>query len=101
VIGFPSSEGESLCPSVKTNSNLVQDGFLLLVPTMTTAGAATVSGSGLLRAVGGSALGFVGSLLFYKGMTGLTNVDSIEDLPIPMWFMGGFMHGVVTAYLSG
>ncbi len=101
VIGLPSGEGESLCRKFDAGSELVAGGFLVLVPTLTTAGAATLSGSGFLRSVGGSALGFVGSLLFYKGMTRLTNEGSVEDLAIPFWFMGGFMHGVVTAYLSG
>ena len=100
VIGFPPGEDKSPCRYVDAGSELVAGGFLVLVPTLTTAGAATLSGSGFLRAVGGSALGFVGSLLFYKGMTSLTKVDSFEDLAIPMWFMGGFMHGVATAYLS-
>ena len=101
VIGLPSGEGESLCRKFDAGSELVAGGFLVLVPTLTTAGAATLSGSGFLRSVGGSALGFVGSLLFYKGMTRLTNEGSVEDLAIPFWFMGGFMHGVVTAYMSG
>ena len=101
VIGFPSSEGGSLCQSFKTDSNLVEDGFLLLVPTMTTAGAATFSGKGFVKSVGGSALGYLGSLLFYKGMTEVVDERSIHDLVIPVWILGGLMHGITTAYLTG
>ena len=101
VIGFPSSEGGSLCPSFKTNSNFVEDGFLLLVPPMTTAGAATLSGKGFVKSVGGSALGYLGSLLFYKGMTEVVDERSIHDLAIPVWILGGLMHGITTAYLTG
>ena len=98
-IGVPPGAGGRGCPFFEDHSDLVGSGFLLLVPTLATAGAAALGGSGFLRAVGGSALGFAGSLLFYKGMTGLTT-DTLDRLPIPMWFFGGFMHGVTTAYFS-
>lgn len=100
VTGVPPGAGGMGCPFFEDYSGLVGSGFLLLVPPLATAGAATLGGSGFLRAVGGSALGFAGSLLFYKGMTGLTR-GTLSGLPIPMWFLGGFMHGVTTAYLSG
>ncbi len=99
VIGVPPGAGGRGCPFFEDHSELVGSGFLLLVPPLATAGAATLGGSGFLRAVGGSALGFAGSLLFYKGMTGLTT-GTLDRLPIPMWFIGGFMHGVTTAYFS-
>jgi len=46
VIGMPPVGGASLCGPLQTSSDWVEDGFLLLVPTMTTAGAATLSGRG-------------------------------------------------------
>ena len=99
VIGVPPGQRGSRCPFLDDHSDLVGSVFLLLVPTLTTAGAATLGGSGFLRAVGGSAVGLAGSLLFYRGMTGLTT-GSLEGLSIPFWLMGGFMHGVTTAYFS-
>lgn len=63
VIGAPASEAERLCRFFDADSELVERGFLVVVPTLTTAGAATLGGSGFIRAVGGSALGFLGSLL--------------------------------------
>lgn len=99
VVGVPPGPRGSRCPFLDDHSDLVGSVFLLVVPTLTTAGAATLGGSGFLRAVGGSALGLAGSLLFYRGMTGLTT-GSLESLSIPFWLMGGFMHGVTTAYFS-
>ena len=101
VIGFPPGEGESVCRYFNTGSELVAGGFLVLVPTLTTAGAATLAGSEFLRAVGGSALGFLGSFLFYRGMSEMANEKSIEDLQILTWFMGGLIHGLTAAYFSG
>ena len=101
VIGMPTVGGASLCGPLQTSSDWVEDGFLLLVPTMTTAGAATLSGRGFVKSVGGSALGYLGSLLFYKGMTGVVDKRSIHDLAIPLWILGGLMHGITTAYLTG
>ena len=101
VIGFPPGEGESVCRYFNTGSELVAGGFLVLVPTLTTAGAATLAGSEFLRAVGGSALGFLGSFLFYRGMSEMANEKSIEDLQILTWFMGGLIHGFTAAYFSG
>ena len=101
VIGMPPVGGASLCGPLQTSNDWVEDGFLLLVPTMTTAGAATLSGRGFVKSVGGSALGYLGSLLFYKGMTGVVDKRSIHDLAIPVWILGGLMHGITTAYLTG
>ena len=101
VIGFPPGEGESVCRYFNTGSELVAGGFLVLVPTLTTAGAATLAGSEFLRAVGGSALGFLGSFLFYGGMSEMANEKAIEDLQILTWFMGGLIHGLTAAYFSG
>ena len=100
VIGLPPAQGGSLCSTFNTSEQWVEDGFLLLVPTMTTAGAATLSGRGFMESVGGSALGFLGSLLFYNGMTKVADEKSIADLSFPMWILGGIMHGVTTAYLT-
>ena len=100
VIGLPPGQGASLCSTFNTSEQWVEDGFLLLVPTMTTAGAATLSGRGFMESVGGSALGFLGSLLFYNGMTKVADKRSIADLSFPMWILGGIMHGVTTAYLT-
>lgn len=101
VIGSPPGAGGSLCGPLQTSRDWVEDGFLLLVPTLTTAGAATLSGRGFVESVGGSALSYLGSLLFYKGMTEVVDARSIHDLAIPVWFLGGLMHGIATAYLSG
>lgn len=101
VIGVPPGEGARLCRFFDAGSDFVELGFLVVVPTLTTAGAATLGGSGFVRAVGGSALGFLGSTLFYKGMAEVADKESIHDLMIPVWILGGLMHGVTTAYLSG
>lgn len=101
VIGVPPSEAERLCRFFDADSDFVELGFLVVVPTLTTAGAATLGGGGFVRAVGGSALGFLGSLLFYAGMADVVDKESIHDLMIPVWILGGLIHGVTTAYLSG
>lgn len=101
VIGVPPSESARLCRFFDARSEFVELGFLVVVPTLTTAGAATLGGSGFVRAVGGSALGFLGSTLFYKGLAEVGDKESIHDLMIPLWILGGLMHGVTTAYLSG
>lgn len=101
VIGVPPSEADRLCRFFDADSDLVELGFLVVVPTLTTAGAATLGGSEFIRAVGGSALGFLGSILFYAGMAEVVDKESIHDLRIPVWILGGLLHGVTTAYLSG
>ena len=101
VISWPPVESGNLCGPLQTSSDWIEGGFLLLVPTMTTAGAATLSGRGFVKSVGGSALGYLGSLLFYKGMAEVADTRSIHDLVIPVWILGGLMHGITTAYLSG
>lgn len=101
VIGLPPGARGSLCGPLQTSRDWVEDGFLLLVPTLTTAGAATLSGRGFVESVGGSALSYLGSLLFYKGMTEVGDAKYIHDLAIPVWILGGLMHGIATAYLTG
>lgn len=101
LIGVPPRESERLCRFFDAGSELVELGFLVVVPTLTTAGAATLGGSGFIKAVGGSALGFLGSILFYTGMAEVVDKKSIHDLMIPVWILGGLMHGITTAYLSG
>ena len=101
VIGVPPSESARLCRFFDARNEFVELGFFVVVPTMTTAGAATMGGSGFARAVGGSAVGLLGSLLFYAGMVEVVDKESIHDLMIPVWILGGLMHGVTTAYLSG
>ena len=100
-VGSAPDERKGPCRSVRPGTDWVEGAFFLLVPTLTTAGGAALGGSGFVRAAGGSALGFVGSGLYYMGMGKLTNQDSLEDLPILVWFMGGLIHGLTTAYLSG
>ena len=101
--GFGSApdERKGPCRSVVPGIDRVEGAFFLLVPTLATAGGAALGGSGFVRAAGGSALGFAGSVLHYMGMKELVNEGSLESMPILMWFTGGLMHGVTTAYLSG
>ena len=67
VIGLPRVGGASLCGPLQTSYDWVEDGFLLLVPTMTTAGAATLSGRGFVKSVGGSALRLPGKSPLLQG----------------------------------
>lgn len=101
VTGSAPQERKGPCRSHRPGIDWVEGTFFLLVPTLTTAGGATLGGSGFVRAAGGSALGFVGSGLYYMGMKDLTKQEYLEGLPILMWFLGGLIHGVATAYLSG
>ena len=101
VIGFPPAEDASLCQFFDVDNGLVEAGLAALVPTLTTAGGATLGGSRFLKAVGASALGYLGSFVFYGGMTSVLDEEDPRDLPILTWFLGGLMHGIATAYLSG
>ena len=101
VTGSAPEERKGPCRSHRPGIDWVEGTFFLLVPTLATAGGATLGGGGFARAAGGSALGFVGSGLYYMGMKDLTKQEYLEGLPIVMWFMGGLIHGVATAYLSG
>lgn len=94
-------ERKGPCRAIVSGIDRVERAFFLLVPTLTTAGGAALGGSGFVRAAGGSALGFVGSGLYYMGMKELTNQESLEEMPILAWIMGGLIHGLATAYLSG
>ncbi len=99
--GSAPNERKGPCRSVVPGIDRVEGAFFLLVPTLTTAAGAALGGSGFVRAAGGSALGFAGSVLYYMGMKELVNDGSLEGMPILMWFTGGLMHGVTAAYLSG
>lgn len=101
VFGSVPDERKGPCRSVVPGIDRVEGAFFLLVPTLTTAAGAALGGSGFVRAAGGSALGFAGSVLYYMGMKELVNDGSLEGMPIVMWFTGGLIHGVTAAYLSG
>lgn len=101
VNGVPPGESERFCRFFDADSEFVDLGVLVVVPALSTAGVATLGGRGFIRAVGGSALGYLGSLLFYEGMAAVVDKESIHDLMIPVWILGGLLHGLTTAYLSG
>ena len=50
-------------------------------PALTTAGGATLGGGRFLKAIGGSALGYLGSFVFYGGMTSVLDGEDLRDLP--------------------